>query len=121
MKLSNILLIIFTSLLTFIGLAVNKLYTKFIQNNVVIVGALYVLFTVLVLRMLYFVAKPLILSTFNGLSHLVRTIQLDHTPIIAITIDGVSHPFLVIIGIVVIACVVITALITSAVKKVCDR
>ncbi len=60
MKGSNIFLIIITSIITFIGLIINKLYDKYVKKNIIVQGCLYVFWTALVLRAMYWVTKPLI-------------------------------------------------------------
>lgn len=60
MKTSNIFLIILTSIVTFIGLCINKLYDRFIKKNIIVQGAIYTIFTIGSLRLLYWIAKPII-------------------------------------------------------------
>ena len=60
MKASNIFLIIITSIVTFIGLACSKLYDKYIKNNVLVQIMMYIFWTLLAFRVLYWVAQPLI-------------------------------------------------------------
>ena len=58
MKLGQILLIIFTSIITLIGLAFSKLYDKYVKNNAIVQMAFYLFWTLLIFRGLYWVAKP---------------------------------------------------------------
>ena len=60
MKTSNVFLIIITSIITFIGLAINKFYQKFIKANFVIKGVFHLFVTLLALRVMYWTVKPFI-------------------------------------------------------------
>lgn len=58
MKLHQISLVIMGSIITFIGLVLNKIYETYIKNNKVIQIAIYLFFTLVTLRILYWIAKP---------------------------------------------------------------
>ena len=58
MKFGQILLIILGSIATFIGLAVNKIYQTYVKKNILVQCILYVFWTLLTIRLLYWVAKP---------------------------------------------------------------
>ena len=64
MKGSNIFLIVITSIITFIGLFFSKIYDKYVKQNIVVQVALYLFWTILVLRLLYWVAKPVLHGLF---------------------------------------------------------
>lgn len=64
MKSSNIFLIVITSIVTFIGLFFSKIYDKYVKQNVVVQIALYLFWTLLVLRILYWLAKPILYGLF---------------------------------------------------------
>lgn len=64
MKSSNIFLIVITSIITFIGLFFSKIYDKYVKQNVVVQIALYLFWTLLVLRILYWLAKPILHGLF---------------------------------------------------------
>ena len=53
MKLGQIILIILGSIITFIGLIINKIYDVYVKKNVVVQIAIYLFFTLLTLRILY--------------------------------------------------------------------
>ena len=90
MKAGNIFLIILTSIITFIGLCFNKLYDKFVKKNVVVQCAIYLVFTLGILRLLYWISKPFlkgIYATLKGLfTHVHLTITLE--PSISLTVVG---------------------------------
>lgn len=62
MKLGQIILIILGSIITFIGLIINKIYDVYVKKNIVVQIAIYLFFTLLTLRILYWIAKPFIHS-----------------------------------------------------------
>ena len=90
MKLGQVILLIFTSIITFIGLACNKLYEKYVKKNVVVQFAFYCFWTILVLRLLYWIAKPLIKSIIPTLKLCVSNVNITFTadPSISLTIIG---------------------------------
>lgn len=75
MKASNIFLIILTAIVTFIGLICTKLYDKYVKKNVVVQWSLYVFWTLLVLRVLYWVASPIINHIINPAGQLGRYVS----------------------------------------------
>ena len=81
MKAGNIFLIILTSIITFIGLCFKKLYDKFVKKNIVVQSAIYLVFTLGILRILYWVSKPFlkgIYTTLKGLfTHVHLTVTLE--------------------------------------------
>ena len=118
MKLGNILLVIFASLLTFIGLLVNNIYTKFIKDNIVIISTLYVFFTVLSLRVLYFVAKPLINGTVNAITKFCSQFT---TNLVSININvggDVAYPYLIALGIIVLGIIACVVIVNKAIKDI---
>lgn len=101
MKASNIFLIVLTSIITFIGLAVSKLYDRYIKNNILVQGAVYLFFTLIAFRFLAWAAKPFIphgVPTFlQGFSIPAITVNIPEvTPLCSLII------FLVALGIVCI-------------------
>ena len=70
MKGSNIFLIVITSIITFIGLFFSKIYDKYVKQNLVVQIALYLFWTILVLRLLYWVARPVLSGLFPLQLHL---------------------------------------------------
>lgn len=70
MRGSNIFLIVITSIITFIGLFFSKIYDKYVKQNLVVQIALYLFWTILVLRLLYWVAKPVLSGLFPIHLHL---------------------------------------------------
>lgn len=65
MKPSNIFLIILTAIVTFIGLVCTRLYDKYVKKNIIVQWSLYIFWTLLVLRVLYWVASPIISHIIN--------------------------------------------------------
>jgi len=75
MKASNIFLIILTAIITFIGLVCTKLYDKYVKKNIIVQWALYIFWTLLVLRILYWVASPVINHIINPAGQLGKYIS----------------------------------------------
>lgn len=90
MKLGQIILIILGSIITFIGLIINKIYDVYVKKNVVVQIAIYLFFTLLTLRILYWIAKPLIKSIIPTLKVCVSNVNITFTadPSISLTILG---------------------------------
>ena len=88
MKLGQIILIILGSIITFIGLVLNKIYDVYVKKNIVVQLAIYLFFTLLTLRILYWIAKPFIHSILifirQCFSHVNITFTAD--PNIAISV-----------------------------------
>jgi len=95
MKFGQVLLIVITSIVTFIGLAISKLYDKYVKNNIVVQGMVYLFFTLIALRILGWAAKPFIP---HGIPRFLQHIDLSNitinipevTPIIALLIFVVA-------------------------------
>ena len=88
MKLGQIILIILGSIITFIGLLFNKIYDVYVKKNIVVQGAIYLFFTLLTLRILYWVAKPFIHSTIVFIKQCLAHVNITFTadPNIAISV-----------------------------------
>ena len=97
MKLGQITLIVITSIITFIGLALSKIYDIYVKKNVIVQGAIYLFFTLLVLRILYWIARPLLKFSFPFLKSCVSNIHITFTadPNIAISLVLLLFVFIV--------------------------
>ena len=77
MKLGNIILIVFTSILTFIALLITKLYEKYVKKNILVQSALYIFWTALIFRIMYWAIKLIVhihsLSYFKTIIHTCGT------------------------------------------------
>ena len=90
MKAGNIFLIILTSIITFIGLAINKLYDTFVKKNIIVQCAIYLVFTLGILRILYWVSKPFLKGIYATLKSMFTHVHLTVTlePSISLTVVG---------------------------------
>ena len=88
MKAGNIFLIIITSIITFIGLCFNKLYTKFVKDNPIIQFAIYSVFTLSILRVLYWVSKPFLKGLYVYIPKVFSNVHITFTlePSISMTV-----------------------------------
>ena len=77
MKLGQMITIIFMSILTFIGLLITKLYEKYVKQNIFVQGALYIFWTAIIFRILYWAVKPFINSTYiiNTIKHVATVLN----------------------------------------------
>ena len=101
MKASNIFLIVITSIVTFIGLAISKLYDKYIKNNILVQGAVYIFFTLIAFRVLAWAARPFIP---HGIPKFLQGLNI---PAINITMPEITPLVSLIIFIVALVCVCI--------------
>lgn len=97
MKFGQIILIVITSIITFIGLVLNKIYDIYVKKNVIVQGAIYLFFTLLVLRILYWAAKPLLSFSFPCLKLFLSNVHITFTadPNIAISLVLLLFVFIV--------------------------
>ena len=89
MKGTNVFLIVITSIITFIGLVCNKLYDKYIKNNLLVQMMLYAFWTLLAFRLLFWIAKPLIPTGVpRCLQHIdkINIVVPEVTPLVALII-----------------------------------
>lgn len=91
MKAGNIFLIIITSIITFIGLCFNKLYTKFVKDNPIIQFAIYAVFTLGILRLLYWVSKPFLKGLYVYIPKVFSNVHITFTlePSISMTVVAI--------------------------------
>lgn len=91
MKAGNIFLIIITSIITFIGLCFNKLYTKFVKDNPIIQFAIYSVFTLSILRVLYWVSKPFLKGLYTYIPKVFSNVHITFTlePSISMTVVAI--------------------------------
>lgn len=94
MKAGNIFLLLITSLFTVIGLAFNKLYDKYVKKNVVVQFALYSVWTLLVLRLLWWVAKPFCKGTLLWFKSLFAHVHITFTAEPSISMSIIMFVFL---------------------------
>ena len=97
MKAGNIFLLIVTSIITVIGLAFNKLYDKYVKKNVIVQGALYSVWTLLVLRLLWWVAKPFCKGTLIWIKSLLSHVNITFIAEPSISLSVIILVFLCII------------------------
>lgn len=97
MKFGQITLIVITSIITFIGLALSKIYDIYVKKNIIVQSAIYLFFTLLVLRVLYWIAKPLLNFSFPFLKLCLSNIHITFTadPNIAISLVLLLFVFIV--------------------------
>lgn len=97
MKFGNILLIVITSIFAFIGLLCTKLYEKYIKQNIVVQAALYFVWTVLVLRVVYWITKPFLHGIFIWCKSLFKNVHVTLSIEPSISLTVVMMIFLLII------------------------
>lgn len=90
MKLGNVLLLIVATIFTFIGLAINKIYTIYVKKNIFVQTAIYTTFTLIALRILYWIAKPIFVNFYNVLKSIFGHVNITFTcdPSISVTLIG---------------------------------
>lgn len=94
MKIGNVILLIVATIFTFIGLAFNKIYNIYIKKNILVQGIIYLTFTLLAFKILYWIAKPLYLPFYK----LLRDI-FSHTSITFIKEPSLGVSVFVFLGI----------------------
>ena len=101
MELGQIILIILGSIITFIGLVLNKIYDVYVKKNVVVQLAIYLFFTLLTLRLLYWIAKPFIHSIIMFIKQCLSHVNITFTADPSISISIVLLIFtLIIVGVI---------------------
>ena len=81
----RIVAIILLSILVFIWLAIMKIYETYIKRNILVQSCLYLFWTILTIRGLIWVAKPLInKSWFNFLHYFNISITITDNSVIPI-------------------------------------
>lgn len=101
MKLGQIILIILGSIITFIGLLFNKIYDVYVKKNIVVQGAIYLFFTLLTLRILYWIAKPFIHSIIMFIKQCFSHVHITFTADPSISISVILLIFtLIIVGVI---------------------
>lgn len=101
MKLGQIILIILGSIITFIGLVLNKIYDVYVKKNVVVQIAIYLFFTLLTLRILYWIAKPFLHSIIMFIKQCLSHVNITFTADPSISISVILLIFtLIILGVI---------------------